>query len=206
MSSSGSRHNSGGQLGTNNGRGSSNTNRIASRDELFHILRNRRRRFALHYLKREPQPVEIGALATQIAAWENEVSPEEVTSEQRRRVYNALYQTHLQALEAAGLVHVDGHEVELTEDTEQVELYLERVPEDDVPWTKYYIVFAGVQVSAVTTVWLGIEPLSSIPGTAMAAVGGIALLLSAIVHHYDQRQSRIGEKETPPELDDEVGD
>jgi hypothetical protein len=38
------------------------------RDELFHILRNQRRRFALHHLKHCEDAVDVGELATQIAA------------------------------------------------------------------------------------------------------------------------------------------
>lgn len=43
------------------------------RDEVFHVLRNRRRRYTLHYLRREER-AEIGDIAEQVAAWENEIT------------------------------------------------------------------------------------------------------------------------------------
>ncbi|WP_139328873.1 DUF7344 domain-containing protein [Haladaptatus litoreus] len=39
-----------------------------SRDELFHVLRNQRRRYALHYLKRHDEVVTIGEIADQVTA------------------------------------------------------------------------------------------------------------------------------------------
>jgi len=59
-----------------------------SEDELYKVLANQRRRFAVHLLKRESgDRVEIGEMAEQIAAWENEVDVTEITGSDRKRVY-----------------------------------------------------------------------------------------------------------------------
>ncbi len=45
-----------------------NTEDKLSRDEIFHILRSQRRRYALHYLKHHEGPTTIGELADQLTA------------------------------------------------------------------------------------------------------------------------------------------
>ena len=47
-------------------------------DELFDVLANQRRRFAVHLLKREEDDtIAIGEMAEQIAAWENDIDAAE---------------------------------------------------------------------------------------------------------------------------------
>lgn len=43
-------------------------------------------------------------LAEAIAAWENDISVEQLTSKQRQRVYIALYQSHLPKLDDYGVI------------------------------------------------------------------------------------------------------
>jgi DNA-binding transcriptional ArsR family regulator len=76
-----------------------------SEDELFDVLANQRRRFALHLLKREgDETVTIGEMAEQIAAWENGIDMAEITGNERKRVYTALQQSHLPKMDNAGVV------------------------------------------------------------------------------------------------------
>jgi len=171
-----------------------------TRDELFHVLRNRRRRFALHHLKREDEPVDVGALATQVAAWENEVSPEEVTSTQRRRVYNALQQTHVPELDDTGLVEVDRREVELTERADRVDIYLEVVPGRDVPWSQYYLGLGTVGMALLALVGLDLGPFAAIADVEAGVFLAVTLLVSAAANYYYQHESLVGEAEKPPEL------
>lgn len=171
-----------------------------TRDDLFHVLRNRRRRFAIHHLKRASGPVDVGELATQVAAWENGVSASEVTSRQRRRVYNALQQTHVPELDETGIVDVDRREVELTDRADDLDLYLEVVPTSDVPWSKYYLVLGVVGLVAVGVTWLNAGPVGAFPDVTAGAFLSVALLVSAGANYVDQHQGRLGESERPPEL------
>lgn len=75
-----------------------------SKDDLFHILSNRRRRDALRYLTGYDGPVRMGDLATQVAAWEHNTTVERLTSQERKPVYIALYQNHLPKLSEHGLI------------------------------------------------------------------------------------------------------
>jgi DNA-binding transcriptional ArsR family regulator len=170
------------------------------RNELFHVLRNQRRRFALHHLKHCNGPVDVGDLATQIAAWENEITVEEVTSTQRRRVYNALQQTHVPGLEEAGIVDVDRREVELTGRAEKLDLYMEVVPGQDIPWSEYYLGLGAVSLAALVAVGLNVGPFAGVADITAGVFVTVAFLVSACANYYHQHESLVGTSERPPEL------
>ncbi|MFB6183725.1 MAG: hypothetical protein ABEI96_04145 [Haloarculaceae archaeon] len=170
------------------------------RDELFNVLRNRRRRFAIHYLKYESTAMSVGQLATQVAAWENGISREEVTAKQRRRVYNALQQSHVPKLEEAGIVTAERGEVSLTDDAVASDLYLEVVPGEDVPWSKYYLLLGTVGLAVLCGVWVDAGPLGLLPDIAAGVFLAISLIVSALANHYHQRRNLLGATEEPPEL------
>jgi DNA-binding transcriptional ArsR family regulator len=170
------------------------------RDDLFHLLRNRRRRFALHYLKHSEDTVDVGDLATQVAAWENEVAVEQVTSKQRRRVYNALQQTHVPELEDTGVVDVERREVALTDRAEELDIYLEVVPERDIPWSEYYLALGAVSLATLVVVWLNIGVFAAVSGIAAGMFVAVAFLVSAAANFYLRQESLIGSHERPPEL------
>ncbi|MFC6938950.1 hypothetical protein ACFQE8_03120 [Salinirubellus sp. GCM10025818] len=75
-----------------------------SRDELFHLLQNSRRRAVLRYLRGREGPVRMRDVAEQVAAWEHGTTVARLTSEERQRVYIALYQSHLDTLAEAGVI------------------------------------------------------------------------------------------------------
>lgn len=176
------------------------THELPSRDEFFHVLRNQRRRFAIHYLKNVGEPVDVGDLATQVAAWENDVSVEEVTSEQRRRVYNALQQTHVPELDDTGIVETERREVELTAQAMDLDVYLEMVPGPDIPWSQYYLALGLIGAVITTLTTFNVGPLGAIPDLSAAVFLTVALLLSALANYYFQHGKRLGAHEKPPEL------
>jgi hypothetical protein len=73
-------------------------------EEIFDVLRNRRRRLTIHFLREHSTPVDLRELAEQLAAWENDIQADEVTYDQRRNVQTALKQTHLPLMEASRVV------------------------------------------------------------------------------------------------------
>lgn len=76
-------------------------------EEVCHLLQSRRRRDLLRYLADHDGPVQLGDVAEQIAATENDTDADRLTSEQRKRVYISLYQSHIPQLEDAGIVEYD---------------------------------------------------------------------------------------------------
>jgi hypothetical protein len=171
------------------------------RDELFHVLRNRRRRYAIHHLKRDRGPVDVGELATQVAAWENRVTIEEVTSTQRRRVYNALKQTHLPELNRTDLVEEDRGEVVLTDQAERLDMYLELVPERDIQWSEYYLGLGAVGLAVLTVAGLNVGPFGALPDIAVGVFLAVSLVVSSVAHYYFYQNTQLlGGSEKPPEL------
>jgi hypothetical protein len=76
-----------------------------SRDDVFTVLGNGRRRNVIRALQRADGTVEISDLAEQVAAWENDIPLNRVTYDQRKRTYTALQQFHLPKMDEAGAPH-----------------------------------------------------------------------------------------------------
>lgn len=165
------------------------------REQVFDVLSNDRRRCVLQYLKRhDDRRVELRELVDHVAAWENDMTPREVDSDARKRVYTALRQSHLPKLEKAGVVeyeHLRG-EVELTDQASEVQLYLEQVPRDDIPWSEYYLGLSAVGAALTVVTWAGIYPFVHLSGIGLAAILVTIFALSAGVHTYDASRNRIG--------------
>jgi hypothetical protein len=122
-----------------------------SQDTLFSLLSNPRRRFVLQYLNRTNDAVTLQDLATEVAAWENETDPENLTDKQQKRLYVSLYQTHIPKLEDAGIIKYDSDsgEITLTDQAGDLNMYLHGdVEESRRPWERYYLglALAGVVV------------------------------------------------------------
>ncbi|MFD1563883.1 hypothetical protein ACFR99_10010 [Haloarchaeobius amylolyticus] len=121
-----------------------------SKDEIFHLLQNERRRMVLRYLRDTEGPVRMRDIAEQVAAWEHDTTVEELTSTQRQRVYIPLYQSHLSKLDEAGLIEYQQNRgiVERKPLADQVDKYLHLDSTDDSTdeqhaespgWEDYYI-------------------------------------------------------------------
>lgn len=76
-------------------------------DVVFEILRASRRREVLRYLDAHGDEATLGALAEYVAAEENDVDQEAVTSSQRKRTYVGLYQAHLPKMAGNGVIEWD---------------------------------------------------------------------------------------------------
>jgi len=76
-------------------------------DEVCHLLQNRRRRGVLRYLREADGTAKMSDIAEAIAAAENGTTVERLDHDERKRVYIALYQTHLPKLDDAGIVEYD---------------------------------------------------------------------------------------------------
>ncbi|WP_255170674.1 DUF7344 domain-containing protein [Natrononativus amylolyticus] len=172
--------------------------RRSRRGEIFDLLSNHRRRYAIHYCKREGEAVTLGDLAEHVAAWELDKEVQELTSAERKRVYTSLQQTHLPTLERAGMVVFDNRTIELTEDADELEVYLDVVPGDSVPWGVYYLGLSALGFVVMGGLWLEWIPIGTVPEIGWAT--GLIMLFaaSALVHVAQNRRMRLGEMERPP--------
>ncbi|MCG1005613.1 DUF7344 domain-containing protein [Halorubrum lacusprofundi] len=174
-----------------------------SEDELFDVLSNQRRRFAVHLLKREADDsIAIGDMAEQIAAWENGIETAEITGTERKRVYTALQQSHLPKMDKAGVVDFNKNRgiVEPMPAMTDVDVYMDVVEGKEIPWSDYYLGLSGVAVALVGAVWLGAWPFVLLPEFAWTVAIVVAFAFSAITHKYYTAEMKVGEPDEPPEL------
>ena len=171
-----------------------------SQDEVFEVLKSPRRRYALYYLRQQGGESELSDLTEQVAAWENETTPAALTTEQRKRVYISLYQTHLPKLDEANVVEYDRDEgvVRLSDRASDLDLYLGDVSREEFPWDRYYLALVGASSILVAAVWLGVPPFGLIPGLVLATLILAVFGVSAVVHYFSYRNG--GKVGTPPEL------
>jgi len=175
------------------------TDTSLSRDEAFDILSNHRRRYALHAVKQTEGSLELSEIAEQVAAWENGKSLTDITTTERHRVYTSLQQTHLPTMDRAGVIEYDNGTVQLTPQAEDLDIYLDVVPGNSIPWGEYYLGLAGLSGAVIAAVRLGIFP-SSIPDLAWGALIVVVFALSAAYHVWQSRRFRLGTDHDPPEI------
>ena len=111
-------------------------------DVVFEILKNKRRRLVLRFVKeQDDESVDLGELAEHVAALENDKSVSGLTSGERKRVYVGLYQCHLPKMDDADIVEFDRNRgtIELGECADQLEEYLDNQSSDETVWPRYYL-------------------------------------------------------------------
>lgn len=168
------------------------------RDEVFDLLSNHRRRYTLHYCKQADEPVTTSDLAETVAAWELDKEVNQLSSDERKRVYTSLQQTHLPTLADAGMITYEDHEVELTDDARKLEVYMDVVPEGEIPWGVYYLGLSAVGFAVLGGVWAGFLPSEGLSAIGWAALVVGLFAVSAAAHTYTSRRHRLGDKERPP--------
>ncbi|EJN58948.1 DUF7344 domain-containing protein [Halogranum rubrum] len=168
-----------------------------SKDTIFSTLSNQRRRYVIHYLKTDREQVRIRDLAEQIAAWENDITIAELTYKQRKRVYTSLHQTHLPKMDDCGIVEYDRDRglISLASGAADLDIYLEVVSKDDLPWSHFYLGLSGAALLLVGFAWVGILP-ASIPALGYAAFIALAFVVTAGVHSYRTSQMYLGGGDT----------
>ena len=174
-----------------------------SRDEMFEMLSNRRRRYILHYLHDTEGSATLSDLAEQVAAWENDTRIRDISASERKTVYTSLQQFHLPKMDETGAVEFDQRagEVVITDAARELDVYLEVVDRYDIPWSFYYIGFSAIGTILVTLSWLGVAPFAVIPDMGWTVFLLAALLVSSASHYVLTRRMRVGAGEAPPEVE-----
>ena len=169
-----------------------------SKDVIFELLKNRRRREVLTYLLETDGTVTLGELAEQIAAWENDTTVNALSSDQRKRVYVALYQTHLPKMDDAGIIEYDQDRglIELSDNADLLMMYLDTDTHRTDRWDRWYAVVSVVGAAVVTAAYLGVPPLTIVPTSAVAGVVVGAFLALSLAHVFvnHRRQQAVDGK------------
>lgn len=174
---------------------SANQGEQLPREEVFEVLSNARRRCIVHYLKKhDGRRVDLRELVDYVAAWEDGTTVEQLDSQKRKSVYAAIRQTHLPKLEEAGIIeyeHMRG-DVELTDHIQEVQLYLEYVPSNDIPWSEYYLALSAIGTALIVVTAMGIYPFGGVSGILLAALLVGLFGISAVIHTYQSINNRLG--------------
>ncbi|SFL53584.1 hypothetical protein SAMN04487950_4118 [Halogranum rubrum] len=171
-----------------------------SKDKLFHILQNQRRRYALRYLQGTEEVVDMRDVAEQVAAWEHDTTVQQLTSNQRQRAYISLYQCHLPKLDEEGIIDYNQQRgfVERTPLADQLDPYLEATgstekdaeeSEDDTELSaregrqmgvSEWMTIGGVAVAALLSALTALD-VSVFAGIPDLAVAGVVLCLCSFL-------------------------
>ncbi|MFC4357937.1 hypothetical protein ACFO0N_08235 [Halobium salinum] len=152
---------------------------LLHKDTVYHLLQNERRRLALRFLREVEPETDLGEMAVQVAAWENGVTTEAVTSDMRQRVYIALYQSHLPKLAEEGVLNYDKDRkhISRTAAAAQLDRYLTLDDRPEAPaetgsdQTAHVAVTAvGLLVLLASQVSAGFNPLTLAVTLALVAV------------------------------------
>ncbi len=161
-----------------------------SRDELFEVLGNDRRRYVLEAVLDADGTLATDTVVDRVAAAEFGKAEERVTSEERKLVRTALTQTHLPKLEDEGMIRHDreGGVVEPAGNLEEVDLYLEIVEGRTVPFHRLYLLLALLGGVAFGAAVAGIPAVASLSPTTWLSLLVGCLGISALVHlHHMER-------------------
>lgn len=159
-------------------------------DVIFELLKNRRRRDIFRYLMEVERTVTLSELAEQVAAWENDIEVQELNSDQRKRVYVALYQTHLPKMDKAGIIEYeqDRGNITLSENADLLSMYLNDDTETETEWEKRYLGLSLVGGSfAILFQLAAVGQLLQV----LVTVAFVASVLAvSLVHARDVRETR----------------
>jgi hypothetical protein len=163
-----------------------------SKDVIFEILKNQRRRDAIQYLKENDGVAKLGDMAEYIAAKENDIEISALSSSQRKRVYIGLYQCHLPKMASSGVIDFEKNrgDIELKPMAEQLEPYLgDSTPADEsesVP-SRRNLAVASALGAGVAAGLLGAPGFALVPDAAWAVISTTALVvLTAMESYYDR--------------------
>ncbi|MFC4552191.1 MULTISPECIES: DUF7344 domain-containing protein [Halorussus] len=138
-----------------------------SRDDLFDLLGNARRRRVLRHLLEEPT-ITLTDLSARLAAVENGRPVSELTSRQKKQVYSSLYQTHIPRLSEHGLVEYDANAriVTFTGDENRIRELLgtdeQRPTGFSHQWSRYFLWTAVIGSAVIAGNWLGTAPATHV--------------------------------------------
>lgn len=156
-----------------------------SREAMFDLLGNSRRRRTLRHLLEEDH-ITLTELSARIAAWENDTPIADLSSRERKQVYSSLYQTHIPRLSDHGLVEYDAEErlVSLTGDADRIRRFLEVEGTEGSgfshQWSRYFLWTAVVGSAVIAGNWLGTAPTTHVTSESLYGLLTVAFMMLSV--------------------------
>ena len=140
----------------------------------------------ISYLFEQDDPVDIRDLSRRVAARENDVPVEDVTHEQRKRVYIALHQNHLPQLEDMGFVECGRarEAIALSDRAAALSARLDPEQEGDEIWVGAEIGLTLGGAVLLFLSWLDLYPLVLLPDLFYMVALVVALAVVTAVRCY----------------------
>ena len=159
------------------------------RTDIHDILRNNRRRRVIESLREHDEPLSVRDLSELLATAETGEDP--APRNVRQSVYVSLHQTHLPKLEELGVVDYDGDTkaVTLADAIDDVTVYMEVVPENDLSWAEYYLGLGVLGLLLVAAHSLGVPTVSAVDVRLWTTAVLLALVVSAAYQFAAQSPS-----------------
>jgi len=178
--------------------------RHPSREAIFEVLSNRRRRYVLHYLKQleDGEAAPLSAIASHVAAWEQGQEVPDITYEDRKSVQTSLYQTHLPKLAEKNLIEYDPESKLVTrrETSDTIEVYLEKVAEEELPWSTVFVGLSGTICLLAIATRLDVYLIGSFEPAALFLIASSLFLGASAWFTLEYRSKfRLGNDDPPPE-------
>jgi len=173
-----------------------------SADDVYKVLSYRRRRYAVHHLKQIDEPVSVGDLAEQVSAWENSKPIKDLNSQERKRVYVSLYQSHLPTLAEMGIIEYNDERgiVELADGVKNIDVYIEVVPDRNIPWSVFHFGLAAAFSIILLFIRTGVSVFDQISILWVSVFAAAAYGIAAIAQALQQRRAKLGDEGPPPEV------
>lgn len=172
-------------MGPRSSAGGDTSRPAPSREVMFDLLGNSRRRRVLRHLL-DQRTMTLTKLSARIAAWENDTAVAELSSRQRKQVYSSLYQTHIPRLSEHGLIEYDADDrmVRLTGDAERLRRFLE-VEEPQCgryshQWSRYFFWTAVVGSAAIAGNWLGTAPTTHLDAEGLYGLLTVTFMMLSV--------------------------
>ncbi|WP_049999114.1 DUF7344 domain-containing protein [Halococcus sediminicola] len=159
--------------------------------EIHDVLRNERRTQVLRALQREQTTQTLRELSEQLATHETGEQPPPRNI--RESVYNSLHQTHLPKLDKMGIVDYERNRklITLADDFDQIALYMEAVPENDVPWATYYLALGVIALAVTALSSMGVLAFVLVPVLGWIALFFSLFLFSALYQRWSVDRIRL---------------
>lgn len=160
-----------------------------SKEVIFDILSNHRRRYLLEYLRENDSESDLRTLSVQIAAWENDTEPNHVSSKQRMRAYTALRQSHLPKMDRQGIIEFDlqSGSVKLTPTATEIEEYLDSVDTSSSQFGTYYLLLGVVGLLFSAGTYSDLSLFGVIPDVVAGIIVSVILIAGGIIEIMGKR-------------------
>ena len=170
--------------------GSATADGVLDEGEIHDVLRNHRRRLAIKALREDGGESSVRDLSEEVATRETGESP--APRDKRQSVYVSLHQTHLPKLDELGIIEYDSDSkiVRLQERVEEVEVYMEVVPQYGLSWGEFYFGLGLLGLLTTIAAQIGVPVVSVIGVAVISTLFFIALMIASAYHVYSQ-QDRI---------------